>query len=1008
MNLTKMKRFFAVVMACTCVCSGFGSISAQASQVAETQQTDESSIEVNAAQTDNSTEGTDEETEETEAVGVESEAEESTESAETGSSAEEGKVTFGVVSDTHVTASKFTEKERLAEAFQRYSSLGLDRMIVVGDLTDTGAKSEYDAWKAIKDENLTIPLIASMGNHEGNSAAEFEEATGNIPNNNQVINGYHFITISPGSGTLDETTGRGSAQGGANYAYTVNWLKEQLDAAVAEDPEKPIFVFFHHPMKDTLYISPEWYGYGLEEIFKDYPQAVTFSGHTHAPNNNPTSIWQDDGYTAINTVTLSYMGLETGMIYGDIPPNANNVAQGLEVTVEGSVITVKNYDFIADEYLDQTWTFDVTKERPYTEERKAKAVAPEFDDTDKITLSNITEDSVDIEFDQASVPENNVGDIVHSYKYDFIDTTTSEVVKTFKTWSEYYFTPMPEKITQVATELNADTEYELRIYAIDAYGLISEDYLSETFKTTMDPILTFDDMTLGIPTADLLDVDFSDGVITDHSAQKHTFYGSDGSNIKMNDTLGKYTAKFTGSSSEAFCTDWTSSQYEKTNDGFTMESVVYVDTFDQGYVDFFGNIRKAGIGFQIYPNSDDATKADVSAQVHINRRFQVPNAAAAIEFNTWNHIAVTYDGSKISLYVNGEKVSSIAASGEVTTPAEGVQYYVIGGNSGSKGVEYPLSGEVSTARMYSGALTEKQINMLANRELKSLDTEKPVIQKESDAQKTAKQNKAYTVPAAKAADNSTVVTLKAEIVDSNNQVVYTAGGDSDSVKAGTFTAKKEGSYKLVYTAVDATGNSITDETVILVEASEPIVTVTQSQQKVQTITAKDITKTYGAKAFSVGAKTSGNGKLTYTSGDKKIATVSESGKVTIKGCGKTTITIKVAETKEYKAAEKKITLTVKPQKQKISSLKEVKAETITVKWKKDTKASGYILQYSTDKNFKKNVKSKTISNNKTTSAKIAKLTAGKKYYVRVCSYKKVSRAKLKGSYSAVKSVQIKR
>ncbi len=1002
MNLTKMKRFFAVVMTCTCVCTGFGSISVQASQMTETQQEDESSITVNMAQADNSTDNTNEEPEETEAE----------ESTKTDSSAEEGKVTFGVVSDTHVTASKSTEKERLAKAFQRFSSLGLDRMVVVGDLTDYGSTSEYETWKSIKDENLTIPLIASMGNHEGNSAAGFEEATGNIPNNNQVVNGYHFITLSPGSGSLDESTGRGSAQGGGNYTYTLDWLKKQLDAAVAEDPQKPIFVFFHHPIKNTFYVSHEWYGSGLDEIFKDYPQVVSFSGHIHSPNNNPTSIWQDGGYTAINTVTLSYMELETGMIYGSIPPNANNVAQGLEVTVDGSAVTIKNYDFIADEYLDQTWTFDVTKELPYTEERKAGAVAPKFDDTDKIELSNVTEDSVNIEFDQASVPENNVGDIVHSYKYDFIDTTTSEVVKTFKTWSEYYFIPMPEKITQLATDLKAGTEYELRIYAIDAYGLTSENYLSKIFKTLGedDSALTFDDMTSGIPTADLLDVDFSEGVISDHSAQKHSFYGSDGSNIVMNDILGKYTAKFKGNASEAFCTDWTSSQYEKTNDGFTMESVVYVDKFNQSYVNFFGNMQSAGIGFEIYPNSDDATKADVSAWVHINGKYQVPKAMAAIEFNTWNHMAVSYNGSKVVLYVNGEKVASVAASGVVTTPAEEVQYYVIGGDSSYNGVEAPLSGEIATARMYSEALSGKQINMLANRDLKSLDTQKPIIQKESDAAKTAKQNKAYTVPAAKAADNSTIVRLKAEIIDSNNQVVYTAGGDSNSIKTGTFTAKKAGSYKLIYTAVDAAGNSTTDETVIVVEASEeaePTITVTRPQKKVQNITAKDITKTYGTKAFSIGAKTNGDGKLTYISGDKKVATVSENGKVTIKGCGKTTITMKAAATKEYKAAEKKITLTVKPQKQKISFVKSAKAGAVTVKWKKDTKASGYVLQYSTDKNFKKNVKSKTISNNKTTSAKVAKLTVGKKYYARVCSYKKASGTKLKGSYSAVKSVQVR-
>ena len=67
-----------------------------------------------------------------------------------------------------------------------------------------------------------------------------------------------------------------------------------------------------------------------------------------------------------------------------------------------------------------------------------------------------------------------------------------------------------------------------------------------------------------------------------------------------------------------------------------------------------------------------------------------------------------------------------------------------------------------------------------------------------------------------------------------------------------------------------------------------------------------------------------------------------------------------------------------------------------------------ILQYSTDKKFKKNVKSITISSNKTTSKKISKLKEEKTYYVRICAYKKSSGEKIKGSYSAVKSVKVKK
>ena len=112
--------------------------------------------------------------------------------------------------------------------------------------------------------------------------------------------------------------------------------------------------------------------------------------------------------------------------------------------------------------------------------------------------------------------------------------------------------------------------------------------------------------------------------------------------------------------------------------------------------------------------------------------------------------------------------------------------------------------------------------------------------------------------------------------------------------------------------------------------AEPTVTPTATpiptptEKEAQTITAKDITKTYSSKAFELGAKTDGNGKLTYKSSNKKVATVSSNGKITIKGCGEVTITINASETKESKSAQKKITLTVKPKQQKISSVKSSK------------------------------------------------------------------------------------
>ncbi|MCM1115236.1 MAG: secretory protein, partial [Clostridium sp.] len=70
--------------------------------------------------------------------------------------------------------------------------------------------------------------------------------------------------------------------------------------------------------------------------------------------------------------------------------------------------------------------------------------------------------------------------------------------------------------------------------------------------------------------------------------------------------------------------------------------------------------------------------------------------------------------------------------------------------------------------------------------------------------------------------------------------------------------------------------------------------------------------------------------------------------------------------------------------------------------------TGYQIQYSTDKNFKKNNKTVTVSSNKTTSKTISKLSGKKKYYVRIRTYKTVSGTKYYSSWSSVKTVTTKK
>ena len=189
-------------------------------------------------------------------------------------------------------------------------------------------------------------------------------------------------------------------------------------------------------------------------------------------------------------------------------------------------------------------------------------------------------------------------------------------------------------------------------------------------------------------------------------------------------------------------------------------------------------------------------------------------------------------------------------------------------------------------------------------------------------------------------------------------------------------------------------------------------TIRKAAQKFASYT-KSYSKPYGSKAFKLNAKLkAGNGKLSYKTSNAKVAAI-KSGKVTIKGTGAATITVQAAETANYSKASIKITIKAAPAQQKIKSIKTVKGRKLKLAWKKDTRADGYQIQYSTDKKFKKGVKTLTVKKNKTISKTISKLAKGKAYYVRVRSYKnaKISgkTQKLTGAWSSArKSGKIKK
>lgn len=122
-----------------------------------------------------------------------------------------------------------------------------------------------------------------------------------------------------------------------------------------------------------------------------------------------------------------------------------------------------------------------------------------------------------------------------------------------------------------------------------------------------------------------------------------------------------------------------------------------------------------------------------------------------------------------------------------------------------------------------------------------------------------------------------------------------------------------------YTVVYKNNTNVGTATVVVTGRGEYVGTLTRTfsiyrgTQNISVLNST-YTKTYGDTAFNLQAQSSFGGKLTYTSADQSVVSVSSNGTVTIKGPGSTTITINGAETSNYKAAVKSIPIVVNQKK----------------------------------------------------------------------------------------------
>ena len=385
---------------------------------------------------------------------------------------------FFAASDSHVGAMGDTQSLRMQKALKMAYAMAdsdeeynkLDAALFAGDLTDNGREDQFlgftvAAKSVLREETELLAVIARS--HDSSTLdkgahAYFSGVTGEDTDIHKVINGYHFIGLSA------------SKTEGEHYSeYQREWLDEQLAAATAEDPTKPVFVFQHEHISNTVYGSSDFEGWGMDyfrAVLNKYPQVVNFSGHSHYPLNDPRSIWQGE-FTAVGTGALYYAEFTVDDVRTYHPDGNHNVVTFWVVEVDANNrIRLRGIDMNAGEVIIE-YILDNPADpanREYTPAKQAaKSAAPVFEDDADITLK-VRSGKYTVEVDEAKSADGMPIVLYRAFAYSADGTLLA------KTWTmpEYYIVDGEDEIVLDLGKIEGDVA-KIEVVAETAYGVQS-------------------------------------------------------------------------------------------------------------------------------------------------------------------------------------------------------------------------------------------------------------------------------------------------------------------------------------------------------------------------------------------------------------------------------------------------------------------------------------------------------------------------------------------------------
>ena len=621
---------------------------------------------------------------------------------------------FAVMGDLHygLTSKGGSADDRVPPAIQYITQKYPDvkAFFLVGDVSNDGTREQLTNIRKMVEENLPEGGKAyfMMGNHDlwNEGGKNFSECIGQPKNQYIERNGYPFITLS-----IDKDVN-------PYYEETsVNFLKEHLAKADKTYQGKPIFVFAHVPPKHTTW-GDTWECTNNEDVHNElskYPQAIFFTGHTHFTIEDERSITQNK-YTWINAGPSHYgvLSLATTPGVSAYRASGNWINEALVVDVdEGSNVTVTRLNTREKKAVDKKWFINAPHDGSqfkYTypvNERADKDAAPTMSGV--LNIDDIGETACKISFPQGI---DNL--FVYHYKVDVIDAETKKTVFSQYVFSEFYW-KQDNNYPTLSCNINGlqpNTKYEVSVKAVDSFESESVPIVKE-FTTKAMPAI---DPSIKAPVADLVDVAF-----TDKEAKNLAISGlqvskkGNGLSNGYNSALRMYVTRptSTGNTNDCYYVNFKDKAIytNSVTDGFTWE--VHCKTSDIRTMQYpMSNLQGSGMGFTFNETYNEPKGETFYAMVHDGSGYkkiafiQPEN----IKADTYYHLLFTWDGERISLYTNGEYVTSEPCSNLNLTSGD-KQYICIGADSNSSPsaiAQNGFKGEIAVARIYSKAVSASE------------------------------------------------------------------------------------------------------------------------------------------------------------------------------------------------------------------------------------------------------------------------------------------------------------